>query len=234
MADLGRTMRGFHKPHLVSLLLKAYGVLEEVAEGTGVEPPSDLAHEFLRRHPLPLSLKSPGRAANRGSGEGTEFVQQEITGRSIAQQEHKGNRDHHGRIDGRDEIDEMLMQMSLAEDGQVRRARGRSAADRQNGHFGITSLVWQSPSPALVERLQEGLSRSKQQGGPSDVGVRIDEAAMGDTSNFGGAEGDREIWATSDALEPETEEENALKANSAMIGGWETRESAIQEALYIG
>lgn len=103
------------------------------------------------------------------------------------------------------EVDELLMQMSVGDDGQV--SYRDEHANKQNGHFGMTSFLWQTPSASVLERLQ-----------------RSETERLAVETSPSGAKADGEVWATDEIPSEHSKEAGLLRANASMLSNWENRE----------
>ncbi|KAI9637764.1 uncharacterized protein MKK02DRAFT_42136 [Dioszegia hungarica] len=115
----------------------------------------------------------------------------------------------------RTQIDELLMQMSIADDGQ-------------NGHYGLTSFVWQTPSADVLERLKDRIQQQEdaqahaspveqQQAKPQDLAVPADRNG--------------EVWVTDGRVgpdgAPDPNEAGSLRATAVMLKNWENCDMAL-------
>lgn len=130
-AHHGRSTRNVPSPHVTETLLRVYGFLETLA----VPPvPSDVGgnalrssiRHFLEANPLPSLASSQGskqpvrqdqHAGERPDGmHGVQHVELDGLLEETGQVDESGDAEEPGST----EIDELLMQMSLAEDGNAR------------------------------------------------------------------------------------------------------------------
>lgn len=107
--------------------------------------------------------------------------------------------------EGTTDVDELLMHMSLAEDGQ-------------NGHFGVTSLFYQTPSESVVERLQRRSARLQTSPSEHRSSPPWPLSKRGE---------DDDIWVTEDRSLESEEEGGILRANASMLSGWESCKSLV-------
>nr|XP_018261200.1 uncharacterized protein I303_06923 [Kwoniella dejecticola CBS 10117]OBR83358.1 hypothetical protein I303_06923 [Kwoniella dejecticola CBS 10117] len=210
-------IRNQPSPHLVPLLVRTFDFLRSISSPDSTRSDSTLRpliRQFLNDNKIP-TFTVPGQI-----GEGQHGLRQEPS--DLTKREHSvisetidesfanGEED---TAEGNSEVDELLMHMSLAEDGQ-------------NGHFGVTSLFYQTPSESVVEKLQRRLSRSQSSNRSGlqrpltyqQEGTRL-AIDRGQRKNS-----DDEIWATDEqsiSTGPE-DEAGILKANASMLGGWES------------
>jgi hypothetical protein len=104
------------------------------------------------------------------------------------------------------------------------------AIDVQNAHFGVTSFVWQTPSAAVVEKLQQRASKKADHAAmraPSAADMVRMEEHEGWTSVISPPrETMQGVWATEDVVYSGEEEieMGVLKANSGMLDSWMARE----------
>lgn len=120
------------------------------------------------------------------------------------------------------EVDELLMHMSLAEDGQVgHMITVMPKLTIQNAHFGVTSFVWQTPSPSIVENLQRRAARVNRD--TSRHAQTAEEHDEWTSINVPPREATQGIWATEDDAPGENEDTGVLKANSEMLQSWTAR-----------
>ncbi|ORY23135.1 fungal-specific transcription factor domain-domain-containing protein [Naematelia encephala] len=127
-------IRNQPSPHLVPLLIKTFDFLQQLAVTTDESSIRPRIREYLAKTPLP-SFADHGQVVPPPAT-APAIVPQPQTGIIQAKVE-EGERT--------EEIDDLLMHMSLADDGQ-------------RGHFGLTSFLWQTPSESVVERLQRRIS----------------------------------------------------------------------------
>lgn len=113
----------------------------------------------------------------------------------------------------------------------------------QNGHFGVTSFLWQTPSQDVLDRLQSRALESEQNAGDRKgpgSGRRsmsaISARSAGSPSNPLPAAAKREkdeageIWITevTEAEQNEASELGLLRANASMLGNWESCECMVR------
>lgn len=96
-------------------------------------------------------------------------------------------------------------------------------ADIQDGHFGLTSFVWQTPSADVLERLRARIQQQEleaqnvaaasplEQKTPQDSAVPVDRNG--------------EVWVTDGRAGPDSapdpSEADSLRATAVMVGSWE-------------
>ncbi|WVW86490.1 hypothetical protein I302_108538 [Kwoniella bestiolae CBS 10118] len=211
-------IRNQPSPHLVPLLVKTFDFLRSITSPESPHADSalrPLIKQFLDENSIPTF--SSARKAEKdqqasGSDATSSFREKDLSEDPVEEMSGIGEE---GTTEGNPDVDELLMHMSLADDGQ-------------NGHFGVTSLFYQTPSESVVEKLQRRLSRS--QGAARKVmqrsGSYETQGSVGVPLGRPGRRRDSidEIWATdenSTSTGPE-DEAGILKGNASMLGGWES------------
>ncbi|WWC95058.1 hypothetical protein V866_001910 [Kwoniella sp. B9012] len=210
-------IRNQPSPHLVPLLVKTFDFLRSIASPQSQYPDTvvrPMIQRFLHDNKIPnftVSRKIADEGQDVSSDDVSAGNDDSILRSTIEEHSVVGEEDS---AEGNPEVDELLMHMSLADDGQ-------------NGHFGVTSLFYQTPSDSVVERLQRRLSKSQAitrntlQRSNSYQNEGQSKSSLGQSHR---RDSDDEIWATdenSTTTGPE-DEAGILKGNASMLGGWES------------
>ncbi|WVR09351.1 hypothetical protein IAU60_006417 [Kwoniella sp. DSM 27419] len=194
-------------PHLAPLLVKTFDFLHSLVAAESTEPDAALRpiiRRFLAETKIPNFARKPAGSLQ----DSTDGSEGETPALFTVKDQPESEEDDQG---GHADMDELLMHMSLADNGQ-------------NGHFGITSLFYQTPSDSVVQRLQRRLSKSATRQG----GQRAESSQTVTTQGryrpelpVHSDESD-EVWATDDNRMSALDDAGILKANASMLGGWES------------
>lgn len=200
-ADQCSSRKRIASSELLSLYADALRFLKDLADPGSVYPEADtraLIRQYLSKLSIPPALSASLDRASSMSVEDNPPAEMTMQEEETAEDTNYV----HG------ELDDLLMHMSIAEDGLVRSPSRCHRSDNQNAHFGPTSFHWQTPSANTVARLQRQLAQEPH--------VDITRPH-------------RDQWATDTvSLKPllggEREEAELLRSNGSMLNGWETCE----------
>ncbi|WWC92012.1 uncharacterized protein L201_006966 [Kwoniella dendrophila CBS 6074] len=210
-------IRNQPSPHLVPLLVRTFDFLRSIISPDSAYSNEDLRpiiQQYLEDNKIP-TFTSPRKAGEEPT---TSFIGDLVksergrNGSGTIDESFENVEEEGG--ERRSEVDELLMHMSLADDGQ-------------NGHFGATSLFYQTPSESVVEKLQRRLSRSQgSQRSPlyRSSSYQNDQNLTSLITRQNRRDSEDEFWATEEqsiSTGPD-DEIGILKANASMLGGWES------------
>lgn len=163
---------------------------------------------------MPSSTRSPEGASNLGHSREAKAGGSRETIASSNEKPREG------------EVDELLMHMSLADNGQLSCTLyfGNAWLDnvinchvRQNGHFGGASLFWDPPPDAVAQRLRHRAHKDSEASGLSGTGASPRDPSV--TSQMDDIAAN---LVESNDGRSNAHEAGILKMNVAMIQGWET------------